>query len=193
MRKRTLFALLLAAFVLVGCTSGDVSLVKDGTMNGYESTTIGKAFDASFDSPKWEAFETDKGQRVVEFTGKISKTMHDNWISLYMSEYDALIQQGNMLAARINYLDVGRVIAGSEKFDQLIKHYADQGYDSPERAALNDAIDGWHVWQTGTPAKFQWVINADGKSFQLTHWESSAWKMPAGSINLSMILDHIYR
>lgn len=193
MRKGTYFVLLLALFVLAGCTGGDVSLVQDGTMNGYESTTIGKAFEASFDSPKWETFETAKGQRVVEFSGKITKTLHDNWVALYMSEYDVLIQQGNAMAAQVNYVNVGRSIVGNEKFDQFTKTYSDQGYDNPERAALQDAIGGWYVWQAGSPVKFQWVINADGKTFQLSHWESPAWKLPAGTLSLKMVLDHIYR
>lgn len=61
---------------LSGCSS-DVSMVKNGTMSGFERTTIGKAFEASFNDPKWETFKGKKGERVVQFTGKISKDMHD--------------------------------------------------------------------------------------------------------------------
>lgn len=34
-------------------------------MNGYETTTIGKAFDASFDETKWEAFITRIDKRPL--------------------------------------------------------------------------------------------------------------------------------
>jgi len=72
-----LFALIL---ILFGCGKSDVSisLVKEGTTKGYETTTIGKAFKASFDSPKWEAFEEKEGGIVVQFSGKISKDLHDS-------------------------------------------------------------------------------------------------------------------
>jgi len=69
------------ALFLSGCSS-DVSKVKNGTMPGYEKTTIGKAFEASFDDVKWEAFEGKKGERVVQFTGKISKDLHNTALAI---------------------------------------------------------------------------------------------------------------
>ena len=30
-------------------------------MDSYETTTVGKAFEASFDETKWKAFESKKG------------------------------------------------------------------------------------------------------------------------------------
>ncbi len=58
----------------------DVDLVKNSTMPGYNTTTIGKVFDASFDSPHWSSFESKKGERIVEFTGKISEDLHNEYI-----------------------------------------------------------------------------------------------------------------
>jgi hypothetical protein len=40
---------LLLVLTLSGCGNSDVALVKDGAMTGYEKTTVGKAFEASFD------------------------------------------------------------------------------------------------------------------------------------------------
>ncbi len=34
---------------------------KKGTMDSYETTTTGKAFEALFDETKWKAFESKKG------------------------------------------------------------------------------------------------------------------------------------
>lgn len=186
MRKRTLFALLLALFVLAGCTGGDVSLVQDGTMNGYESTTIGKAFEASFDSPKWEAFETDKGQRVVEFTGKVTKAMHDRCRQEILDAYEQPQTQPYMVHS-------ARTMLGEENFEKLISSYADQGYDNPERAAVAHAHEGWNVWKVGTPVRFQWTVNTDGKTFRLTYLESEAWKTGNNTaLDLKDILNYIY-
>lgn len=37
------------------------SVRKKGTMDSYETTTTGKAFEALFDETKWKAFESKKG------------------------------------------------------------------------------------------------------------------------------------
>ncbi len=50
MKKFWVVGFLLLCGILSGCGNSDVSLVKKGTMNGYETTTIGKAFEASFDN-----------------------------------------------------------------------------------------------------------------------------------------------
>ena len=65
--------LLLLAFV--GCGNNPIGLVKNGTLNDYPSVTIGDAFDVSFTDGKWETFETDKKQTVVEFTGIVSREL----------------------------------------------------------------------------------------------------------------------
>jgi len=51
---------------LSGC-GGDIDTIKNGTLNGYESTTIGKAFDNySYKlTNKWDEFETNNGQKIV--------------------------------------------------------------------------------------------------------------------------------
>ena len=61
---------LILMVMVAACGQSDLEMVKGGTMTGYETTTIGKAFDRSFDAGTWQAFKTDKGQRVVEFNGK---------------------------------------------------------------------------------------------------------------------------
>jgi hypothetical protein len=79
MKKRTVSGIGYALCVVLSllfcaCGNSDINSIKNETMNGYETTTIGKAFDASFDETKWEAFESKKGEKVVQFTGKISET-----------------------------------------------------------------------------------------------------------------------
>ena len=46
-----------------------------GTFKTYDSTTVGKAFDGTFQDSKWTSFETDKGATVVEFNGSIKQAV----------------------------------------------------------------------------------------------------------------------
>jgi hypothetical protein len=50
-----------------------VPRIKNSTLSDYESTNIGKAFDAFFAEPKWEFKEARNGARFVEFTGTLKK------------------------------------------------------------------------------------------------------------------------
>jgi uncharacterized protein (TIGR02145 family) len=56
------------AFAMCSCNS-EIEMVKNGTLQGYEQTTIGKAFESVLGNPKWTYFETNKGVRVVELKG----------------------------------------------------------------------------------------------------------------------------
>ena len=49
-----------------------VATVRGGILSApYNTTTIGKAFEATFTNWKWESKESDKGARFVEFTGRL--------------------------------------------------------------------------------------------------------------------------
>jgi len=61
---------------LYGFDYSYINTVKNGTMQGYETTTVGKAFDSSFDNPNWETFEGNKGEIVIQFSGNISEDLH---------------------------------------------------------------------------------------------------------------------
>jgi hypothetical protein len=54
-----------------------VATVRSGILAApYNTTTIGKAFEATFADPRWRSFETAKGQRIVEFTGRLKPEMY---------------------------------------------------------------------------------------------------------------------
>lgn len=63
-------AVVAVAVLLTGC-SGDVSMVKNGTLPGFKSLTIGKALGnyPCFTSTKWEVIETQNKTKVVQFRG----------------------------------------------------------------------------------------------------------------------------
>jgi hypothetical protein len=54
-----------------------VAAVRNGVLAApYNTTTIGKAFEATFTDCKWKSKESDKGARFVEFTGRLKPEMY---------------------------------------------------------------------------------------------------------------------
>ena len=46
-----------------------IDAVKNGTLAGYEQTTVGRAFESVLGNARWSSFETEKGVRVVALIG----------------------------------------------------------------------------------------------------------------------------
>lgn len=85
--------------LLVGCseaeTETDINMVRNGVLRGYETTTVGQAFEGSFDDWIWKEFTTDKGQRIVEFNGLVSEKLHDTfveWVNQNIGHYQDLFR-----------------------------------------------------------------------------------------------------
>jgi len=53
-------------------TGSDVNIVRNGVLKAFNTTTVGKAFEGTFQNPKWTSFETPKKEVVVEFNGTIT-------------------------------------------------------------------------------------------------------------------------
>lgn len=56
----------------IPATAAAIEVVRGGLLAGYNSTTVGKAFEGTFRNPKWTSFATPKGATVVEFNGAIA-------------------------------------------------------------------------------------------------------------------------
>jgi hypothetical protein len=50
----------------------EVEVVRSGVLGRYDSTTVGKAFEGTFQNAKWSSFETPKGATVVQFDGTVT-------------------------------------------------------------------------------------------------------------------------
>lgn len=48
-----------------------VETVRGGVLTNYDSTTVGKAFEGTFQNAKWSSFDTPKGQTIVQFDGTV--------------------------------------------------------------------------------------------------------------------------
>lgn len=74
-----MIALVILSTIMAGCdkvsslTSGDVSLVKGGTLEIDKSLTVGQAVDnyKFFKKVKWEALKTDNGKRLVQVNADV--------------------------------------------------------------------------------------------------------------------------
>jgi hypothetical protein len=191
MKKRTVSGIGYALCVVLSllfcaCGNSDINFVKKGTMNSYETTTIGKAFDASFDETKWEVFESKKGEKVVQFVGKISEDLHKSASRIIAADLgigskDETVQLGS-------YLVVCRLI-GYERVDEIAKQLGIETDETNEQimnAVFNDLLTNF--WKQGTPVTVQWIITPDGKGFNLSHMSSTAWE----GMEFSKILTLIY-
>jgi hypothetical protein len=204
----TAFALVIATVVIplfnmIGW--GDpVALVRDGHMTAYPSTTVGKAFAGNFDDGQWRGFTTPKGQKVVEFTGKINAALHQNAVTLLADSSEKMRKAGRSKAEadalELNYLlnlfqIAHRDLNGKPILQKLQQKWGCSGIERANLdgvnsamvpacgehtpSFLNEAIGEWadqSHWPVGTPVTVQWTINVDGDGFETTHVSSKAWQ-----------------
>ena len=55
----------------IWATDSDVNIVRNGVLKAHNSTTVGKAFEGTFQKAKWSSFGTPKGETVVQFDGTV--------------------------------------------------------------------------------------------------------------------------
>jgi hypothetical protein len=61
----------------------EIDLVKNGVLPEYNSTTIGKAFEGTFQDAQWKSFVSPKGATLVEFDGTTTmKALRDGGIKI---------------------------------------------------------------------------------------------------------------
>lgn len=183
-------------------------LVRDGTIQGYEKTTIAKAFNASFDKPKWELVKGKKGETLVQFTGKISKSMHDflvNKVSENFSfeglESDKIYEGSRrviidrllkILGGEDNWRESDYVKNLNKKYGYSFKkNDSDNGYElvcENGKGNLQYFLELFDdckalLWKIGEPVKVQWLVYPNGYKFELHAYETDA-KGIAGKIFL---------
>ncbi|MHB1156631.1 MAG: MJ0042-type zinc finger domain-containing protein [Phycisphaerales bacterium] len=147
--------------------NADVALVKNGTMPQYGTAIIGKAFEVSFTDGHWEAFETKKGQRVVQFTGRIGEEIH--WACLpdeLISETELRKKMGRKLTAE-----------DQKKQEDVLRYlFPIRREWTAEDQKKQDAF-----CPIGAPVSFQWQIDPDGKTFQLSAMDMKSWAQVSDS------------
>ena len=159
----------MAAVTIAACGGpSDLEAVKSGTMTGYETTTVGQAFEASFDEPQWKAFETEKGQRTVEFNGKVSQKLHAAFVAFMRTNYSA---EGIFNAASLS------------DYPAPADDMPESQYPEWEAAFLHT------LWPPGADFKAQWTILADGPgSMQITHMSIAGNQIDEYGTVLALVL-----
>ncbi|GAB7023804.1 hypothetical protein [Salidesulfovibrio brasiliensis] len=159
--KRICLLLSLLLVLVAGCTGSDIDVVKNGVMRGYQTTTVGAAFDASFDNPQWSEFEGEKGERVVEFTGKIRKDVLLDLIGNVVNEPSIQNSYAKNVLSESEYQQFyeGASGEGTTPTDEVYKVLFNIALD---KVCKNDAV-------------FQWIVTPDGKGFSLSYVDNNAW------------------
>lgn len=193
------------------------TLVRDGHMTGYASTTIGQAFTANFDDATWRSFQTDKGATIVEFSGKISAALHGNAVTRLANSVSAIRKAGsskeeadlNEFNYQLNlFQPAHRYLDGKPLLQNLLTKWGCSGISRTNLAGgwvgmvpdckeyilsfLNDAIGEWADeahWATGTPVTVQWTLDVNGTDFNLTRLSSKAWE----GLEQKHVLDILYQ
>ena len=114
-----LFFTVSLAALMSGCNS-EIDLVKNGTLQGREQTTIGKAIESAMGDVQWNYFETDKGVRVVEVRGWLGQTEYTNIIEVldycFKPEKKQIVIQFRLLVNQ-DAFDVSYCGKGEERLD----------------------------------------------------------------------------
>ncbi len=180
-----------------------VAQVQDGHMTAYPTTTVGKAFAGNFDEGQWRSFTTSKGQRIVEFTGKINAALHES-AERALSDSAQNVRKGvsskieaDLLEANY-YLNIFQLAYRDLNGKPTLKNLQQKwGCSGIEQANLNggnsamvpscgeytlsfliDAIGEWAEqshWPTGAPVTVQWTVDVSGESFEISQLSSPAW------------------
>jgi hypothetical protein len=156
----------------------EVEMVKDGVLAAYNSTTIGKAFDATFKDPKWTSFISPKGATVVQFNGVVRPKPASVW---QITEFRGGVMDGQVtippgllhpaIEACVEKLGLGEEMMQEAKAGDywlLNTEYRilRQTTTHPERieqikACMNQTLS--------IPVSFQFTLSADRKDFKLSY------------------------
>jgi hypothetical protein len=127
---RKILTLLVTLFALIsfsGC--GNVSTVKDGTLEFDKSLTVGKAFDnyKYFKSVKWSEITTENGKKVVQVDCMIDFDKHPNGAALKNAlkemkmTFQFTVNEDNTF--HITYCGMEGIKTNGEKMEQKANQY----------------------------------------------------------------------
>src|SRR5205823_6310680 len=87
------------AAAIVGHHSGPVELVRAGSLPGFPSSTVGKAFEDRFQNVRWSSFETPNGTTIVDFSGVVRSDVLSN-AGLNVDCENPIILRSNCIASK---------------------------------------------------------------------------------------------
>ena len=175
-------------------TQGDasvISVVKDGALEEYNTTTVGKAFEGTFQTPQWKSFETPKGETIVQFDGtikamKLTESGFDSFDSIYRTLAPQFMDG---CFAKLGFA------AEKDKFHMpwlLLVHSANRLVITDENDARHWEVQKCVYSQMDVPVQFQFTVLLDGKSFKAGYIEPTPFKIN-GECDHKRVFDFIYQ
>ena len=77
------------ASVVVPWSDKYVSKVREGVLHSpFDTTTVSKAFEGTFNNCKWESYQSEKGVRVVQFTGRLKPEMYREALTIGIEDHN---------------------------------------------------------------------------------------------------------
>ncbi len=178
----------------------EVELVKNGVLEGHNSTTVGKAFEGTFQNAKWSSFETPKGATVVQFDGTATADALKSSGFVWYAYYDAsatekaCIESLGVAAALKEHRDAfSEYLRKQGLYPDAATRAATQPHMDEERQAIDllqkkvtDCVESTPI--PPLPVRFQFLISADKKTFQISYVDEKVF----GNKESSEALDFIY-
>jgi hypothetical protein len=138
-----------------------IAVVKNGVLSNYNTTTVGKAFEGTFQDPKWKSFVSPKGTTIVEFDGTIKPKLLLK-SGLYIPEGNAGAETAiTNCMDNLNLKDDMTQEAHQGDYWRLSVVYW-MLHTRPERFdRLNECVN--------LPVSFQFALSADKDTFSLAY------------------------
>lgn len=113
--KTVKFLMLLALTALLSACGNAVDTVKNGYLQGLEQTTVGNAFDAYFENPKWVLKEQANKTQIVEFSGEKTKEgmfkntqHHESYVVQFVIKNDGTFTIVDPVAVVDEFIEEGK-------------------------------------------------------------------------------------
>lgn len=170
-QQKALVTILFAAAICLSCGSGKsaVELVRSGVLQEYNTTTVGKAFEGTFQNARWSSFVTPKGTTVVQFDGTILWDTLNNgrtvpYETLPQSLREQCIASLGITETPTKLHERAKDLWGEKDSSPAAKAEWDQ--TGPRLQEVEGRI-GECVKGLTVPVKFQFMLSADNKAFRL--------------------------
>lgn len=144
-----------------------VQTVRNGVLENYNTTTVGKAFEGTFKNAKWSSFDTPKGATVVQFDGTIKaiKLTERGFV-----EFDSIYKQPSTKFINGCIDELG--FTGVK--DEFNMNWLATTPSSVLRSNNPIDVQLYNIQkcvaaQVEIPIEFQFILSADNASFKIGH------------------------
>ena len=156
---------------------------------GSSSVSYEKALSKAFEGGVWSEAIDEKGNKVVQFTGKISKGMHDFAVEklhksdnriIFVSACNFMAAQNpdgkNPPTADIKFDTTKLPIKNGTLVNALVDGYVSNKNNADSITQIINYYDQKY-WETGTDVLIQWGVYSGGKIIKIEKIMNSYWNI----------------